>query len=69
MVKTTKKGYEKRMLIWQHNALGGAAAMTAVNMRRITDSSTATPAARAIAQQILDLCPSLIAELKTRNDK
>lgn len=64
------KGYKGswRQKIWQHNSFFGHVAMGKAHMRGIINSSTATQAAKEIAEQIYRLHLKLGEQLTFRVD-
>ena len=62
------EAFKKRMRIWYHNSLCGAAAMAESNARKTAACESVSPKARSIAYEIERLAVELRKELKTRID-
>jgi hypothetical protein len=60
----TKAGQEIREENWSHNGLLGAARMILRSAQRVVQSTTASGAAKATAQEIIDLSRTLDYRLR-----
>ncbi len=64
----SREEHARRMYVYGHNSLLGAAALARQNMQRVLDSPSTTEGAKYLARRIKADCTALGEALKTRID-